>query len=60
MEDNGESSEERVQNRAVEHTVAVPRPQITERIDVVMQIAKIIDCVDVPMPPGEAQDEKSS
>ena len=47
--------QERVQNRAVEHTVAVLRPQIIQTLGDVMQTTEIIDCVDVPMPLGVKQ-----
>ena len=51
-EENVEGSEGRVQNRAAEHTVAVSRPQVIEKIGDVMPTTENIDCVDVPMPPG--------
>ena len=52
MEEYVESSEERAKNRAVEHAVAVQRAQLIENLGDVMQANEIVDCVDVPLPPG--------
>ena len=52
MEEYVESSEERAKSRAVEGAVAVQRAQLIENLGDVMQANEIVDCVDVPLPPG--------